>query len=578
MTLAFYSVFKKNLHILFNSKLSFLILLIGPIFLAFIAGAALQDNSLTNIQVGVYPHEYSESYDSFEGTKFDESDGFYNEFVSGLQADSFIVNREYSLYECRRKVIASEYSACIEVVRSEPPDLFEVDVRGNTYNYELIVHADASRSPRITGEVLARIQKVVDSQVQRAISEKINEARGELQDVISRLEDARGEIQQSIQRLDQLESQINTLESNVQTLDSSLTRAQSEVNSFINDINSLRNYIYSVRTDDYYWDYIISNLNDLQTNAYDLQREISDLDNRYTNTFTYNNFFSSSRQTIQSARSELRSIDEDIEMILSEWNRINKEDLQNLVNPVTFSYQQISSLFSPDDVFLQPEKVSFQDFNENQSSDIYSNLKFFDYFFSSLIMFFIIFASMLLSTVATVRERASNSYVRNVASKRKGLSFVFGDFVSLVVMVFVQVIAISLVSGFFVSFQIYSYLPFVLLYSIPAICLFVLLGIAMGYIFGSQESAVIATISIALLFIIFMPFVTPVESLPPIVSTLVSLAPSVVLESKIRLLTLFGLYPRFGFFDIISFILYGGGVLLVLISFYLSNRRREIKT
>jgi len=88
------SIVARNFKIIFNSKLSFLILMIGPLFLVIITGSALQDNSLKNIKAGVFFHAQGEQLP----LAFDEFvDGFYKLIFNMPQAET-IPYGVYSLH------------------------------------------------------------------------------------------------------------------------------------------------------------------------------------------------------------------------------------------------------------------------------------------------------------------------------------------------------------------------------------------------------------------------------------------------------------------------------------------------
>jgi hypothetical protein len=82
MTSKTYSVVKRNIRIMANSKLPSLILFLGPVFLILLTGAALQDTTLKNIKAGLFVSEDSH---------------FSGNFLSGLEERSFRVTSEESL-------------------------------------------------------------------------------------------------------------------------------------------------------------------------------------------------------------------------------------------------------------------------------------------------------------------------------------------------------------------------------------------------------------------------------------------------------------------------------------------------
>lgn len=64
--MGFWPIFKKNLNVMFNSKLALLILFFGPLFLMGITGAALQNNELRDVGASVF------AYDGLSGEVLDD--------------------------------------------------------------------------------------------------------------------------------------------------------------------------------------------------------------------------------------------------------------------------------------------------------------------------------------------------------------------------------------------------------------------------------------------------------------------------------------------------------------------------
>ena len=90
-----FAILKRNLSIILNAKLSFLIIFLGPVFLMLVAGAILQDTSLKSLDIGLYTSNYSDLAE----------DEFLQGFQQNLYASGSNVYNETSLPECKEKVL-----------------------------------------------------------------------------------------------------------------------------------------------------------------------------------------------------------------------------------------------------------------------------------------------------------------------------------------------------------------------------------------------------------------------------------------------------------------------------------------
>ena len=102
MTFKFLSLLHKDFLLLIHSKLSYLIVFIGPILLMLLMGTFLSDTSIKNIQTGVYSQD---------------KDEFYNSFVSKLRENSFLIHEDSTLQNCMDNVESSKYHLCVEVIK-----------------------------------------------------------------------------------------------------------------------------------------------------------------------------------------------------------------------------------------------------------------------------------------------------------------------------------------------------------------------------------------------------------------------------------------------------------------------------
>ena len=140
-----FSIFLKNIQTIFNSKVSSLILILGPIFLILIVGSFLQDASLKNINLGVFSQV---------------EDNFTKSFVEKLKEKSFNVYIDSSLEDCRNKVINSLTHGCVEVKKAEV--VFPNNVEQSVY-YNIKLNVDFSKQ-RIVWGIIGSVRNIIDEE------------------------------------------------------------------------------------------------------------------------------------------------------------------------------------------------------------------------------------------------------------------------------------------------------------------------------------------------------------------------------------------------------------------------------
>ena len=264
---------------------------------------------------------------------------------------------------------------------------------------------------------------------------------------------------------------------------------------------------------------------------------------------------------IKITKQEVENVNNQLEELELKIKDLGDLNMGYLLNPIPVSYQSVS-----DNLALQTETAS----SEKQ-------LGFLDYIFPSFLSFFILLVSIILSTTLIINERKSDSHIRNVLSKTNGVLFLIGNFLTVLLIVLVQSIILLGVSSFFLNLSIFSYIGPLILILLLSISVFTALGMLIGYLFNSQETAIMAAISISLLLIIFSPLISPLETMPKLFRIIFSNTPVVLFEDILRKILIFetGIFA-----NIFKIIILSLSTILIsigtIITYYLT-RFKEIK-
>lgn len=512
-------IFRRNFFIIINSKLSSLMIILGPIILILITGLALQDNSLRSIEASIY-----------SSTSINPS------FIEKMNARSFIVINSSSLDDCKSSVLQSKSQVCIEFVPSK--SLLSHD------SYDLHLYVDFSKQ-RIVWNIIGSIQGIVDDESTGIRSSLISSLKESIDELLVNLDSNKQKVQDLQSIANRVNNDINFAINNYNDISVKASQVSQSIVLIKSDINSLSSYSVSPT--------LIKRMGENIDTISSLVSGISDKTGDVSST----SGLVLARDNIQKIISDLERVHSAINSVSGDLRSIRNADLERLSNPIPLSYSSISE-------------------SEVSTGASTGELGFIDYLFPSFMMFFVLFASIVFSASSTIRERSSNAYVRNVISRASGFDFALGNFITSLLIVSLQTSLILFVAKYFLNSSLLDNFLSVGIVMIVAISLFIMIGMFIGYLFNTNESAIVASISLALIFLIFTPIITPLETLPPVASDIISHTPLVILENKLRLITIFDSSLSFSFSDILS--LLGIGALVVILSFfaYHKNREREI--
>lgn len=162
-----------------------------------------------------------------------------------------------------------------------------------------------------------------------------------------------------------------------------------------------------------------------------------------------------------------------------------------------------------------------------------------NYMFPTLLVLVIMFISILLSSTLVVREKISDAYFRNYISPTNDLIFLISNYLTNIIVLTLQVIIIMGIASFFFKDIVRILWTNVPLALFIITTVFILLGMVIGYLFRSEETANLAAISISSLLLFFSNTILPIESLPQAIIKIVNYNPFVMGEKILKQLIIF---------------------------------------
>lgn len=498
-----FKIIQKNIKLLIRSKSSALIIILGPLLVIFLVGIAFGNISKFSLNIGTYAESYTD---------------LTNSFIEKLKEKEFRVQKISSEELCVDQIKLGKLHTCIVF----PPDLTLESEKTN----EIIFYVDYSK--------VNLIWMILD-----ALSTKLEEQTTELSldlttNLLNKLESTRQELDKkrttiaSIKTDNQLlANQMVLLEQQIKLKIPELESTSDEVRDYIltkinyteDEISSINSKIESLNVSNSTKNSLISQMNSINTYLYNIKTKVdgssqSDLTRIKEITEELDSSLSTISLTLSATSSQTRSriveLQTSIDNIYNNLETIKVKNATTIVNPIT---TQIKTVI--------PER------------------SYLNYLFPPLIVLVVMFISVLLSTTLVMMEKHSMAYFRNFITPTRDITFILATFLTNILLVTIQLVIILIISINFFKAQILSSL----LTAIPAMLLIVIfftfVGMLIGYLFTSEETATLASISLGSIFLFLSDVILPLESMPSYVGNIARFNPFVVGENLLRKAVLF---------------------------------------
>ena len=151
----------------------------------------------------------------------------------------------------------------------------------------------------------------------------------------------------------------------------------------------------------------------------------------------------------------------------------------------------------------------------------------------------IMFVSLLLSSTIVIREKRTRAYFRNFITPTNNFTFIMGTFMTILVILVVQLLIVFGQGLFVQKLQIASSVFNVLFILFITATTFILFGMFIGQAFQSEETVTLASMSTAALFLFISNTIFPIETIPVQLKWLALFNPFVIADSLLKKLLLF---------------------------------------
>jgi len=511
------SIIKKNFKLIVRSKISALIILFGPLLIMLIVGLAFNSSAAIRINVGYFTPNYNNLTASF---------------VQVLKDSNYTVTPYRDQEECNLSIqegashICIGFPASFEISNQQKNEvIFMVDNSKINFFETVVDSIEKSFNDRalqltqgMTQELLNRLNETSESILDKASTleqlksenallkqdvETISDEVGDLDldfsyndlgmddledasdDVAKGFRELRGIAEDAIETADEM---MDNLEEQLDIINSSETAdlyelindTRGELQSLLGDINKTKGI----------------NTTGLSSKVNSLKNDIRDVESRFAEASNARDLavknIKSINEKLDSSMAKITAVETTFNAITASIQGTEVTDLEAITKPITKKVEKVVS-------------------QENQLN----------FYFPYLVVLIIMFIGLLLSSTLSIMEKTSKAYFRNFVTPTSDLVFVFGSYLTtLLVMILQLFVILGIFAFYFQRSDISSNFGSTFLVLGLLVTLFSWMGMTIGNIFNSEETGTLASVSVGSILLFISDLIFPLERMPDTVEHL----------------------------------------------------------
>ncbi len=521
-----FEIIAKNILLLLRAKSSALIVIAGPLLVILLAGLAFDNTNTYAVKIGTYSSHYND---------------LSNSFVEKLSQNQFAVTRYETEETCVQGLKNGDVNTCVVFAP-------EFTLAKNQSN-EVMFYVDYSKL-NLVWTVLEVMTQRVNSQAKelslnltaillRALDVTRNELAARQNNMITYTtlhDDAQKLILNTTFTLDETDLLQHMDNATLENLtygkirvnywlgamkalaDKSLAEARKGIGdasknapgNISNDLKDSGNKIDSLRKDlDGAGSTATSEINAFNNIANGLQLQIEQtrkqLEQAQKNRDASVDSLALTQKKLNDALLQVLTIQKSMNDIKQAVDAIQVTDASSIVQPIQTTIKPVIA-----------EKT------------------YLNYIFPILIVMIIMFTALLVGPMLVLLEKNSAAHFRNFMSPTHRFVFDAASLITTVFLLIAQIIIIMFIASMFFSSKVLATLQTTSLLLACIILLFALIGILIGKLFGTEETANLAGVALGSAFLFISDVILPIETMPPVIRWFSAHNPFVVSGSLLR--------------------------------------------
>ncbi|MBS3164081.1 ABC transporter permease [Candidatus Woesearchaeota archaeon] len=519
---AMMKVVGKNLKLLIRSKSSALVVILGPLLVTLLVGLAFNNSTLFNLKVATFSPQYDELTTSF---------------LDKLQEQNFLVTRFDNEENCVESVKLGVSHACMVF----PPGLDIAAAEGN----EIAFYVDNSRV-NIVYTIMDTISAGISSRTREISSGLVQVLVDTLGKTKENAEKENANVLKLIEQNEQVRARQKEIEGKLSSLDLSVESGDFNIGglraSYDGRLTELYDTDSKIRISLNESREILDGMSDPNATSVEeqltsIENELDDLGVNGTDWVALTALFDDLDETVTQVSGQLSaagSARSDVSGITGAVKATLDTNL-NTVMTVKGSLGQMASDISAVEItdvggIVSPIRTRV----EPVAARTYIS-----FLYPSLVSLLVMFTSVLLGSTLIMSEKRSRAFFRNLISPIKSTLFVYSTYVTVLIVLGIQLVIVFALTEWGLKIPVLRNLPSVLFLTFIVTTVFTLMGILIGSLFSSEETATMAAISTSSAMLFLSNLILPLESMPQYLQQVARFNPFVISEHLLRQTILF---------------------------------------
>lgn len=550
-------IIKKNIKVLLRSKSSALIVILGPLLVIFLVGVAFNNTETYSVRIGTYAASYSD---------------LSNQINDNMVESGFKVTKYDSEADCIDAIKQTKIHTCMVY-----SDNLQSGIDGSN---EVVFHIDYSKI-----NLVWMILDTVSSQIESKATEISKDLSGVL---LSKIEFTRSQIKADKATLLLITNEQNNIKTNIDSMQSNLAGLNLNMVKGKGDVEFVANQTLTIAV---LGKYMVEHAKKMITGVRGGLDSLNTSASNENKTKAIKQVVDEAEYKINNINGKIANKSANITVQMTELaNSMSeaKSKLEAAGATRTTAYEQIKAISSSVDsavTNLASIQASFDKIEDTLSNlqvteaeDIASPIKttvkpvttegtHLNYMFPSLIVMVIMFISILLSSTFVIMEKKSKAYFRNFITPTGDFIFVLATYLTTLILMTLQLAVILIVAHFAFDADVISTLYISIPVLLLIVTLFTFIGMFIGYLFKSEETATLAAISTGSVFLFMSSVILPIESMPEYIAQIAVYNPFVMAELLVRKIIIFSapvetLVTEIGIIASVCLLLFGGLMIL----------------
>lgn len=561
-------IVQKNLKVLLRSKLSSLIVILGPLLIIFLAGLAFDNTNTYSLKIGMFSPDESDMIQSFKN-RLDEQ---FDVILYSNKKDCIADIEEDLINTC---MVFSE-----NFTLARPP------------NNEIKFYVDYSRI-NLVWTVLNVMTTNVGSKVMELSRNLTSSLLSTIDNIQQEVSDRRSIVVRLTTENDIINRNAANLAADLGDIDLSFDAGSfktAELQSRLNKVKHWLDTALSLGKEglqkastfiDSAGDLAGDNAKDSLQQSIDkiivIKERLSKTEELSAQEFaSFSGTITEIIGQIDSTRTQLDKADNSRKVgvrVLDALRNLLDESLINLME-IQKSFDLIQNLIDDIEIkstegITQPIVTSIMPIANKQT--------YLNYLFPALIILVLMFTALLIVPTLILLEKNSPAVFRNFMTPVPDSCFFLASFFTSFIILLLQAFIVLAITSLFFSTQIASHLFSVLLIIFLGIMLFTLFGMIIGYLFRSEETAIIAGVSSAAIMIFISNLIIPIESMPFLISKIAAINPFVIVSEALRKVLLFDSALPSVMDKILLLLIYIIFAALIALIVFFTTKKRSLK-